>query len=78
MTPELHGRIHAAKTKMRTAVIEYRDLMLSRDANCGANLMAAINPDIARLAKRINECAAELKQIDPGFPKEWIPYPEGN
>lgn len=70
--------IHALKFKMRNAVISYRTLVDSYDANCGGELLAHMVPAIAAAAKRVNEHAAALKAIDPQFPKDWVDFPTGD
>lgn len=67
--------IGALKMKMRTDYIAYNQKLDGFD--CGAKLAANISADVAQLARKVNETAKRLQELDPGFPKDWTPLPEG-
>lgn len=65
------------KNRMRLDVTRYRRALDRFGGNCGANMAAVMSPDVSESARRANETAAALKEIDPEFPSSWTPYPEG-
>lgn len=68
-------RVLTLKRIMRESILAH-DRALS-NLDCGANLAAVISPDVLKFARRANSIARELAQVDPQFPKDWIPLPEG-
>ncbi|MES2346998.1 MAG: hypothetical protein V4641_05440 [Pseudomonadota bacterium] len=70
--------IGTLKAQLRDAVVAYRNQNGRSDhLNCGANLRAVFRPELALTARTANELAAKLQALDPAFPTNWIPYPEG-
>lgn len=67
--------IPSLKRRLRDAIIHYRSL--GDHLDCGANLAAQINPDVAKAARRVNDLAQQLRAVDPDFPASWTPYPTG-
>lgn len=65
------------KKQFRAAVLEYRALLPSH-LDCGASMRAVISPRLGMAAARANELGAQLKAIDPSFPKSWTPYATGD
>lgn len=70
-------QIRFLKEKLRREVIAYRHALDNFGGDCGAHMAAVISPAISEAARRVNETAAALKEIDPQFPSSWTPYPEG-
>jgi len=67
--------VSTLKRRLRRAIIHYRSL--GNHLDCGANLAAQINPDVAEAARRANDLARQLRAVDPDFPASWTPYPTG-
>lgn len=65
------------KKKMGNAVRHYRRELIRHGYDAGANIAAAMCPDVSKAAGDVNDIAAELKKIDPDFPANWKPYPTG-
>ena len=67
--------VETLKKMMRKRYLAWNDLM--EDFNCGGNLAAHISPRVYEAAHACNNIARRLKEIDPTFPKTWMPLPEG-
>lgn len=75
--PALTKRIDALKVAARDSYLQHQHLVHAADASCGLNLLALINPEIARAARDFNTAMDQLAVIDKSFPKTFNRLPEG-